>query len=70
MRGIRELEREIPATENTDRQLLASYCAAGRGALTHTSSDRPPLGAPGVRLYRKLNSIVASLARVGEKMAS
>jgi hypothetical protein len=70
VRGVRETERKAESLpEGPEREIVNGYCQAVRGALTDRNS-RPPLSAPGVRLFRRLRAIGESMDRIEEKGGS
>lgn len=67
VRGVRPIERTLSQRTDTEAEAIRGYCLAIRSALT--DDGRPPLEAPGLKLYERLSAIVASLTRVSEKGA-
>jgi hypothetical protein len=67
LRGIRPLERAVERRNDQEAETIRGYCLAVRSALTDDS--RPPLSAPGLKLYERITAIAASLTRVSEKGA-
>ncbi|GHP00433.1 hypothetical protein KSF_104800 [Reticulibacter mediterranei] len=67
VRGVRPIERALEWRTDAEAEAICSYCLAVRSALT--DDGRPPLEAPGLKLYGRLSAIVASLTRVSEKGA-
>jgi hypothetical protein len=67
LRGIRPVERAVEERNDADAEAIHGYCLAVRSALTE--DGRPPLEAPGLKLYERISAIVASLTRVSEKGA-
>jgi hypothetical protein len=67
LRGIRPIERAIEQRTDTEAEAIHGYCLAVRSALT--DDGRPPLAAPGLKLYERITAIAASLTRVSEKGA-
>ncbi|GHP00280.1 hypothetical protein KSF_103270 [Reticulibacter mediterranei] len=67
IRGARPLERAVEKRDDAEAEAIRGYCLAVRSALTDDS--RPPLEAPGLKLYERLSAIVASLTKVSEKGA-
>jgi hypothetical protein len=68
VRGVRPIERELEGRQDDDDpelQAIRGYCLAVRSAIT--DDGRPPLSAPGLKLHERLQSIHASIERVGEK---
>ncbi len=65
VRGIRPIEREVEHEEHEEATITRKYCLAIRSALT--DDGRPPLSAPGLKLYERLSLIAASLERVAQK---
>ena len=69
VRGVRPIERKLEAlsvsASDAETQAISGYCQAVRSALT--DDGRPPLSAPGLRLYGRLQQIHASIERVEEK---
>jgi hypothetical protein len=65
VRGIRPIERELEGREGPEAAATRGYCLAVRSAIT--DDGRPPLSAPGLKLYERLQTIHASIERVGEK---
>jgi hypothetical protein len=62
VRGVRTIERAAEGDDDPEAELVRGYCAAVRAAVT--DDGRPPLAAPGLRLYDRLGAIAASLDRV------
>src|SRR3954465_12892921 len=56
VRGIRPIERKVEGRDEGEARDTRGHCAAVRSALT--DDGRPPLGAPGVELQTRLESIV------------
>lgn len=67
LRGVRPIERVVEKRTDAEAEVIHGYCLAVRSALT--DDGRPPLEAPGLKLYERLSAIVASLTRVSEKGA-
>jgi len=67
IRGVRPIERAVEKRNDTEAQAIRGYCLAVRSALT--DDGRPPLEAPGLKLYERVSAIIASLGRVSEKGA-
>jgi hypothetical protein len=67
LRGIRPIERVVEQRHDAEAEAIRGYCLAVRSALT--DDGRPPLEAPGLRLYERISAIVASLMRISEKRA-
>jgi hypothetical protein len=65
LRGIRTIERQVEAQEDTEAAAIRGYCSAVRSALT--DDGRPPLEASGLQLHERLSAISTSLGRVEEK---
>lgn len=70
VRGVRPIERELEGRQEDDdddpeAEAIRGYCLAVRSAIT--DDGRPPLSAPGLKLHERLESIHASIERVGEK---
>ncbi len=65
VRGVRPLERALEGRTNGEAKTIRGYCLAVRSAIT--DDGRPPLSAPGLRLYDRLQSIVTSIGRIEEK---
>ena len=68
IRGVRPIERSVEQRKDAEAEVIHDYCLAVRSALT--DDGRPPLSAPGLKLYERISQIAASLARVAEKGAS
>jgi Transposase, Mutator family len=68
IRGVRPIERSVEQRKDMEAEAIHDYCLAVRSALT--DDGRPPLSAPGLKLYERISQIAASLARVAEKGAS
>jgi hypothetical protein len=63
VRGIRRIERQAEADpEDEEADIVRSYCAAVRAALT--DDGLPPLAASGLKLQDRLGQIAASLDQV------
>jgi hypothetical protein len=62
LRGIRPIERAIEQRTDTEAEAIHGYCLAVRSALT--DDGRPPLAAPGLKLYERITAIATSLTRV------
>ncbi len=67
LRGIRPIERAVEQRQDEEAEAIRGYCLAVRSALT--DDGRPPLAAPGLKLYERITAIAASLTRVSEKGA-
>ncbi len=67
LRGVRPIERAVEQRQDAEADAIRGYCLAVRSALT--DDGRPPLEAPGLKLYERIAAIVASLTRVSEKGA-
>ena len=65
VRGIRKIERQVESRDDVLAEVIQGYCAAVRSALT--DDGRPPLDAPGLQLQQRLDAIVASLDRLGQR---
>jgi hypothetical protein len=50
VRGIRQIERSINESDQTQSEVIRGYCLAVRGSLTN--DGRPPLDASGLKLVR------------------
>jgi hypothetical protein len=57
------IERKVEGRSDAEAQIVQSYCAAVRSALT----DDGPLEAAGLRLHDRLEAIEASLGRIEQK---
>src|SRR3954453_16618559 len=68
VRGVRPIERAAEGRDDAEAELVRGYCAAVRSAIT--DDGRPPLGASGLTLKRRVERGAASLDRVGEKGAA
>jgi Transposase, Mutator family len=68
VRGIRRIERAVEGSDAAAAEVVRSYCAAVRSAIT--DDGRPPLAASGLTLKRRLEKVAASLDRVAEKGAA
>jgi hypothetical protein len=62
IRGIREIERQAEAMPSKEAQLVADYCLAVRTVMR--DDGQYPLEPAGLKLYQKLQLIVASVERV------
>jgi Transposase, Mutator family len=62
VRGVRPIERTAEAEDDVEAEIVRSYCAAVRAALT--DDGRPPLAAPGLKLHDRLRQISVSLDKV------
>jgi hypothetical protein len=62
VRGVRPIERAAEGEDDVEAEIVHSYCAAVRAALT--DDGRPPLAAPGLLLHDRLEKISASLNKV------
>jgi hypothetical protein len=67
LRGIRPIERGVEKRKDEEAEAIRGYCLAVRSVLT--DDGRPPLAAPGLKLYERITVIAASLTRVSEKGA-
>ena len=67
LRGVRPIERAVEHRMDEEADSVRGYCLAVRSALT--DDGRPPLAAPGLKLYERITAIAASLTRVSEKGA-
>lgn len=65
VRGIRPIERKLEARKDPQAVAVRDYCLAVRSALT--DDGRPPLAAPGLKLYDRLQAIQSSIERVTKK---
>lgn len=65
VRGVRPIERALEARDDPEAEAVRGYCLAVRSALT--DDGYPPLSAPGLKLYDRLEAIQASIERVAEK---
>ncbi len=66
VRGVRPIERLVESQggpQGQQAQVVQGYCLAVRSALT--DDGRPPLSAPGLKLYERLRAIRDSIERVG-----
>ena len=68
VRGVRPLERALEGRKDAEATAIRGYCLAVRSAVT--DDGRPQLSSPGLRLYDRLEQIVASIDRVAEKRGS
>jgi len=68
IRGVRPIERSVEQRKDGEAEAIHDYCLAVRSALT--DDGRPPLSAPGLKLYERLSHIASSLARVAKKGTS
>src|SRR5262245_4914121 len=69
VRGIRRIERRAEADpEDEEADIVRSYCAAVRAALT--DDGLPPLAASGLQLQDRLGQIAASLDQVAARAGS
>jgi len=62
VRGVRPIERAAQAEDDVEAEIVRSYCAAVRAALT--DDGRAPLAAPGLKLHGRLEKIRVSLDKV------
>jgi hypothetical protein len=62
VRGVRPIERAAQAEDDVEAEIVRSYCAAVRAALT--DDGRVPLAAPGLKLHQRLEKISVSLDKV------
>jgi hypothetical protein len=67
IRGVRPLERAVEGRDDAEAEAIHGYCLAVRSALT--DDGKPPLEAPGLKLYERITAIAASLTRVSKKGA-
>jgi hypothetical protein len=67
LRGVRPIERAVEQRNDAEAEAVRGYCLAVRSALT--DDGRPPLEAPGLKLYERIAAILASLTQVSEKGA-
>lgn len=65
LRGVRPIERAVEHHTDEEAEAIRGYCLAVRSALT--DDGRPPLCAPGLKLFARISAIAASLTRVSEK---
>lgn len=65
VRGVRTIERTVEEDDDAEAEIVRGYCAAVRAAVT--DDGRPPLVAPGLRLYDRLEALAASLDRVAAR---
>jgi hypothetical protein len=65
LHGVRPIERAVEKRGDEEAEAIRGYCLAVRSALT--DDGRPPLAAPGLKLYERITAIAASLTRVSEK---
>lgn len=65
VRGIRVLERQVESRSDAEAEVVRSYCAAVRSALT--DDGPPPLSASGLQLHERLSQIRESLERAEKK---
>jgi hypothetical protein len=65
LRGVRPIERAVEKRRDVEAEAIRGYCLAVRSALT--DDGRPPLSAPGLKLYKRITAIAALLNRVSEK---
>ena len=63
--GVRTIERTVEEDDAAAAEIVRGYCAAVRAAVT--DDGRPPLAAPGLRLYDRLEALAASLDRVAAR---
>lgn len=68
VRGVRSIERKSEGDGDAEAEIVRGYCAAVRAAVT--DDGRPPLTAPGLRLYDRLEAIAASLDRVAFRVGA
>ena len=67
VRGVRPIERSVEKRNDPEAEAIRGYCLAVRSALT--DDGKPPLEAPGLKLYERISAIATSLTRVSEKGA-
>jgi hypothetical protein len=67
LRGVRPIERAVGQRSDAEAEAIRGYCLAVRSALT--DDGRPPLAAPGLKLYERITAIATSLTRTSEKGA-
>jgi hypothetical protein len=67
IRGVRPIEGAVEKRNDAEAEAIRDYCLAVRSALT--DDGRPPLEAPGLKLYQRMATIGASLTRISEKGA-
>lgn len=65
VRGVREIEQQLPKSDSRVAEVIEGYCLAVRSALT--DDGLPPLDASGIKLHQRLNLIKQSLERVAKK---
>jgi hypothetical protein len=63
VRGVRKIERAVEGRQRAAAAVLG-YCSAVRSAIT--DDGRPPLGAAGLRLHKRLTAISGSIARAAK----
>jgi hypothetical protein len=68
VRGVRPIERKVEGRQDAEAEVIRGCCAAVRSALT--DDGRPPLGASGLKLQKRLSRAAASLGRVASKGGS
>jgi hypothetical protein len=68
VRGVRPIERALEDRTDPEAQAIRGYCLAVRSALT--DDGPPPLGAAGLKLHERLQTIQDSIARLAEKRGS
>ena len=61
VRGVRPIERGVKGRGDAEAEVVRSYCAAVRSAIT--DDGRAPLAAPGLTLRARLEKVAASLDR-------
>jgi hypothetical protein len=65
VRGVRPIERALEGRADAEAAAVRGYCLAVRSALT--DDGRAPLCASGLKLHDRLETIAASIKRVGAK---
>lgn len=64
VRGVRKIERAAEGRQGPAAAAVLGYCGAVRSAIT--DDGRPPLGAAGLKLHRRLEAISGSIARAAK----
>ena len=64
VRGVRPIERAAEGRGDAEAEVVRSYCAAVRSAIT--DDGRAPLAAPGLKLRARLEKVAASLDRAAK----
>jgi hypothetical protein len=67
VRGVRPIERTTEGRSDGEAEVVRGYCAAIRSAIT--DDGRAPLGAPGLKLKARLETVADSLDRARQKGA-